>query len=97
MGAKEMRGMREAIEEMGGADRVHDEIVAYSRRVQRLDARWKQLLEEYPDKWVAVANDEIVAVGNTLDEVLRATDEQGVPRADVVVEFLDTNPISLIL
>lgn len=88
---------QKAVEEMGGASRIHEEIIAFSDRVERLDAKWKNLIKKYPDKWVAMADSEIIAIADTLEDVLREIDKRGVQRAEVVVEFLDTDPQSFIL
>ena len=55
------------------------------------------LIEQYPDRWVAVGLDGLLTVGDTEDEVFKVIDEKGIPRSDVVVEFLDTDPPMLIL
>ena len=51
----------------------------------------------HPDKWVAVFEEEIVGLGDTFDEVVRAAEAKDAPRGRIVVEFLATDPIAMIL
>ena len=87
----------EAVEELGGANRIHEELNAFSEQVEHLDSNRKHLLKEFPNKWVAMFESEIIPVSDTLEEVLGEIDKKGIPRSDAVVEFLNTDPQALIL
>ena len=39
----------------------------------------------------------VLAIGDSMDEVLREVESQGLRGADVVIDFLDTDPPLLIL
>ena len=54
-------------------------------------------MEKYPDKWVALAMDGVVAIGDSKNDVLDEVERLGVRRRDVVVEYLETDPPVLIL
>ena len=56
-----------------------------------------ELMEKYPDKWVAITMDGVVAIGDSKNDVLDEVESQGVRRRDVVVEYLETDPPVLIL
>ena len=45
---------------------------------KRLAAEYKVLLDEYPDKWVAMSKDGVVATGDSIEEVRVAFAEAGV-------------------
>ena len=62
-----------------------------------LNAHWPDWVAEHPDKWVAVFEEEMVGLGDTFDEVIRAAEAKGAPRGRIVVEFLATDPIAMIL
>ncbi|MCI0441505.1 MAG: DUF5678 domain-containing protein [Chloroflexi bacterium] len=97
MTTRQRNQVMKAVEELGGVNRIHEELVEYSGQVERLEAMREKLTKEHPDMWVAMANNAIVAVADTLKEVLSEIDAQGIPRTEVVVEFLNTKPQSLIL
>ena len=85
------------IEEMGGARSLIDDLTEFQQLRNRMSEDRAGLIEKYPDMWVAVGLHGLLAVGDSEDEVHRALDERGIPRSDVVVEFLDTDPPVLIL
>ena len=85
------------IEEMGGAQSLIDDLAEFRQLRVRMSEEHAALIEQYPDRWVAVGLDGLLAVGESQDEVLQTIDDKGIPRSDVVVEYLDTNPPVLIL
>ena len=85
------------IEEMGGARVLIDDLAKYQQLRIRMGEEHAGLIEQYPDRWVAVGLDGLLAVGDSEDEVFKAIDDRGIPRSDAVVEFLDTDPPVLIL
>ena len=48
-----------------------------------------QLMEEHPNKWVAMGKDGVIAVGDSIEEVVAATRAKGISTADVTIEYLD--------
>ena len=85
------------IEEMGGAHSLIDDLAEFRQLRIRMSAEHAALIEQYPNRWVAVGLDGLIAAGDSEDEVLEAIDEKGIPRSDVVLEYLDTDPPVLIL
>ena len=85
------------IEEMGGAQAIVDGIREFAKISSRLRSEWASLMEEYPDKWIAMGKEGVLAVGDSMNSVLEEVESQGVREADVIVEFLDTDPPILIL
>ena len=85
------------VENLGGAQGVVDGIREYSEIVARMRSERASLMEEYPDRWIAIGKDGVLAVGDSMDSVLEKVESQGIQGADVVIEFLDTNPPLLIL
>ena len=85
------------IEEMGGARAILDDLSEFRQLVDRMWKARPELMEKYPDKWVAVAMDGVVAIGDSKNDVLDEVESLGVRRRDVVVEYLETDPPVLIL
>ena len=85
------------IEEMGGAHSLINDLAEFRQLRIRMSAEHAALIEQYPNRWVAVGLDGLLAAGDSEDEVFQALDGKGIPRSDVVVEYLDTDPPVLIL
>ena len=56
--------------------------------------RWKAA---YPDQWVAVSKDGLVAHDKNLDGVIAGFKERGYTNTQVIVKLLDTKPRGLLL
>ena len=89
--------VKEVIEGLGGAKALMDEMDEYHQIVARMRKEHPSLVERHPDKWVAMGKGGVLAVGDSMDEVLREVEGRGLHGADVVIEFLDTDPPLLIL
>ena len=48
-----------------------------------------QLTEEHPNKWIAMGKDGVIAVGDSIEEVVAVTRAKGINTADVTIEYLD--------
>ena len=84
------------IEEMGGPGALVDDLAEFRKLHARMTKEHSYLMEQYPDRWVAMGRDGVVAAGATRAEVLEAVDKSGTARSDTVVEFIDTDPPVLI-
>ena len=89
--------VKEVIEGLGGAKALMDEMDEYHQIVARMRKERPSLVERHPDKWVAMGKKEVLAVGDSMNEVLKEVESRGLHGTDVVIEFLDTNPPLLIL
>ena len=74
-----------------------DEMDEYREIVARMRKERTDLLERHPDKWVAMGQEGVLAVGESMDEVLSEVEGRGLHGADLVIEFMDTDPPLLIL
>lgn len=61
------------------------------------DAHRAELLAEYPDQWIGVFDGEIRAHDQDLHRLLAQLDALGVPRRALFTQFLDTNPLPMML
>lgn len=59
-------------------------------------ARHPDLHEDYPDEWIAVHRDTVLAASD-LDELLGELDRRGIPRERTLVRFVEREPRTLIL
>ena len=82
---------------LGGAEALRDDPSNFRKAVNRLWTEHYSLVEQYPRKWVSMGKDGVVAVGDSIEEVVAATKGKGVSTADVIVEYLDPEPERLIL
>ena len=89
--------VKEVIEELGGAKALIDEMDEYHQIVARMRKERPNLVERHPDKWVAMGKEGVLTVGDSIDEVLKEVEGQGLHGTDVVIEFLNTDPPLLIL
>lgn len=83
-------------------DRIDPREIAEQLRQFQVDVRFIQdhmaeLLSKHPLQWVAVFEEKIVAVGGTLEEVVRRVEESGAPRGRIALKFLDPDPKPLVL
>ncbi len=76
---------------------MDEEGADYEAAWLRMDRERETLTQQYPDKWVAMGKDGVVAVGDTLDDVVAKSDAQGVRRGSVDIKFMDTNPSPMLL
>lgn len=61
------------------------------------DANRAKFLEQYPDQWVGVFREQLVAVSPDLKDLFRQAEAQGIRRGAVLGEFMDPNPLPLIV
>ena len=54
-------------------------------------------VEQYPDQWVVVFGEELVARGPTVESALHAANEKNVPVHLAALEYLSSEPVSRIL
>ena len=52
---------------------------------------------QYPDQWVVVFGEELVARGETIESALRAAEEKDVPVHLAALEYLSSEPVAMIL
>ena len=63
----------------------------------RMDKEYPSLMEQYPNKWVAVGKDGVLAVADSMEEVFAEVESSGLSGSEFEVEFFDSNPPDLIL
>ena len=85
------------VETMGGPGAILEDLGEFRRVVDRLWEERAELMERYPERWVAVGMEGVVAVGDSMRDVLDTVEARGLREREVVVEHLQANPPVLIL
>ena len=62
-----------------------------------LDAHRAEWLEQYPDMFVAVYMEKLVGAAATVDELVEQTNANGVPPGEIYWQFLDSDPMDLMV
>ena len=94
---KDEKYVREIVEGLGGPEAIIAGLREYRLIVKRMWAEKAALTEAHPNRWVAMGKDGVLAVGDSMDEVLEEVESRGIHGGDIVIEFLDTDPPLLIL
>ena len=89
--------VKQMISELGGAKGLMHKMDEYQGIVLRMRKERPRLASSYPDKWVAMGREGLLAVGDSMDQVLAQVEARGARGGDVVIEFMDTDPPLLIL
>ena len=69
----------------------------YARSRAFFDANRAKFLEQYPNQWVGVFREQLVAVSPDLKDLFRQAEAQGIRRGAVLGKFMDPNPLPLIV
>ena len=88
---------RRIVAGLGGAPNIRKGLQKYSDRVEQMEALRPALTKQHPEKWVAMGDDAIVAIADSLNALLEEVDKLGISRVGLVVEHLNTRPRNLIL
>ncbi len=89
--------LRTVVEELGGPNAWDDGMAEFYKASTRLQDEYDALMEKYPDKWVAVGKDGVLAVCDSLKEAHSAADLARSHGSQCVIEFLNSDPEPLIL
>lgn len=65
----------------------------FSRDTAFFEANRGELLKKYPDRWVAVYRERVVADAPSSRSIIRKLDEQGIPPGAAAVQFMRSEPV----
>ena len=88
----EIEYVKAALRNQGGHKATMEQMDR-SRKIQRL--MWDEqdaLMEKYPGKWVVMGEGGVLALGDSLNEVICEIDSRGIGRNEVAVERLSPFP-----
>ena len=73
-------------------------MLEFKELAARMRREYPSLKKQYPDHWVALVPSGEMFVAGSMHELLAVLDEKGLRDGpNVVIEFLDTNPRSVIV
>lgn len=78
-------------------ERIAFELREFSESAQLLSERWERLAEEHPMEWVCFHRGEVSASSKSLDGLMAAMKERGIPANRAAVRFIDKKQKTLIL
>ncbi len=79
------------------AAEVAASLAEFSEAASLLSSEQPRFIDEYPDKWIAVARAGVQASAENLDDLLAEVDRLGIPRSKVIVHLIERKPRTLIL
>ena len=89
--------LRKAVEELGGPTVWDDGMAEFYKASTRLWDEYDALVEKYPDKWVAMGQDGLLAVCDSAKEAYSAAELVRSHGSQCVIEFLNSDPEPLVL
>ena len=95
--APDSEDAKRLLEEFGDPVEALARIEKAEKLFKRLDAERKELVKIYPDQWVAMSEDGVVAAADTMDEMFRLVREKGIRTEDVYHDYMNTKPETWIL
>src|SRR3990172_6782242 len=87
----------ELLRMLGNPVRLHRELKRFRRAAHVLSSRHRRLIKKYPNQWIAVYDDDVIASGATLDAVLKEVAKRKVPQERTIVHFVEKNQRTMIL
>ncbi len=89
--------VRSLIEDLGGVEGFMQSHEAFHRVVLRMNSERASLLDQHPDKWVAVGAHGLLVAADSMEKLLEEVGALGLGNDEFTVEYLDSNPSDLIL
>ena len=87
----------ELLRTLGNPVRLHRELKRFRRAARLLSSHHRRLIEKYPNQWIAVYDDDVIASGATLDAVLKEVARKKVPQERTIVHFVEKDQRTMIL
>ena len=79
-------------EQFGGVAALNERMDRSERAFRRMYRELDTLLEQYPDQWVAMDEDGLVAVADSHDNLLKTLADKGRYASDLATKHLNTQP-----
>ena len=87
----------EFLELIGDPQQFSRDMDTFRRNAAVLSSGGENLIERYPDQWVAVYGGAVQASAESLDGLLARMDAQDIPRSDAIVRLIEREPPTMIL
>jgi hypothetical protein len=73
------------------------ELQHFHRDVEYYQAHWEQLLDQYPEQWVAIFDEQVVGADPDAYRLLANLRERGIPTEKALVKYVTAKDDILIL
>ena len=88
----------EILDEIGvSAEEMRKGFVEFAESIKALEEAWDSLVASYPHEWIAFHDRKVELHADTLDEVILMIDKNDLPRENIIVRYVETEPTTLIL
>ena len=87
----------ELIERLGGAEALKKSFADAREVSTRFRQDWKVLIEQYPNKWVIVGKDGLIAAVDSPEEARDIARKNDLESSQFMIQYLDPDPPKLIL
>lgn len=94
MDKQDIRGI---VEQLGGVEKILKEFEKFKANTDFFRDNHKFLVEKYPNKWVAIQDEGVVATSRSLKGLMSIMKKAGIETETCYVQFLDPNPKPQIL
>ena len=85
----EIQGRKpEWLEKLGGESFIMEELARFRELHNLIEEQYHDLVEKYPDKWIAMPDSGEAIVAESTKELLAKLDELGIDRSDVARRFI---------
>ena len=88
---------RTAIEREGGIEVIRAQMDEFHKLNLRVDAEYPQLRNKYPDQWICMGQDGLLATGRSQEEVMETVRRKGISMSEVVFEYISPDDTILIV
>ncbi len=72
-------------------------LARFQQDVDYYESRYEELLQQYPEQWVAILNRTVVGSDTNLDRLLSRLDAEGIPIEKALIEHVTAEEDVLIL
>ncbi len=69
----------------------------YKRRRKLIDAHHRANVQEHPYKWLGLTVGDVWVLADSLESLVEKLDAEGLPRRDVIIRYLNPDPVKLVL
>ena len=73
------------------------ELERFAKDIEYCEERYQELLDRYPEQWIAILNQEIVGDGSNFDLMLADMNARGIPVWQTLTRFMTTEDTVLTL
>ena len=74
-----------------------EEEADYTHRRELIDAHYPAYVQKHPHKWLGLTVGDVWVLADSLEALVEKLDTDGLPRADVIIRYLNPDPVKLVL